>query len=87
MIALHDVPTLATLTKICSKDSQLHCMVNGKCISSSVADKNLTNMGLDVSANQGDNDPTRPRMTRVPTAPFGQLPSELNIETSTRIKK
>lgn len=51
MIALHDVPTLATLTNICSKDSQLHCMVNGKCISSSVADKNLTNVGLDIGAN------------------------------------
>ena len=33
---------------------------------SSIADKNLANVGVD----QGDNDPTRPMRTQVLTAPF-----------------
>ena len=45
-------------------------MVNGRYKSSSVIDKNLANIGLDVGIDQGNNDPTRPRRTRVPTAPF-----------------
>ena len=50
------------------------------CIST-VADKNLTNVGLDVGANQGDDNPTRSGRTRVPTTPFK------DIETSTSIKQ
>ena len=48
-------------------------------ISSSVADKNSANVGLDVGTNQGNiNDPTT-------TWVLIQLPSELSIETSTSI--
>ena len=43
-----------------SEDSGQFKVVNGRCISSSVADKNLTNVRLDVGVNQGDDDLTRP---------------------------
>ena len=52
--------TLATFAKVCSE-------VNGRYVSSSVADKNLTNVGLEVGTNQGDNDPKRTGRTGVPT--------------------
>ena len=45
----------------------------------SVADKNLTNVGLDVNFNLSVNDQTRPGRARVPTAPFQAI---LGIETS-----
>ena len=58
---------LATLV-----DSVHFNLVNGICTSSSVTDKNLATVGLDVGTNQDDNDPTRPLggHARVPTAPF-----------------
>ena len=47
-------------------DSVQFKLVNGRCISSSVADKNLANVRLDhrldVGANQGDNDSTGSRL-------------------------
>ena len=49
-------------------------MVNGRYKSSSVADKNMANVWLDVGVDQGDNDPTRPGRTRVPTIPFKAKP-------------
>ena len=35
-----------------------------------IADKNLTNVGLDIGPNSGDNDPTRHGRAQAPTAPF-----------------
>ena len=62
---------LATLAaKVCSEDSIQFKLVNGRYISSSVADKNLTNVGLDVGTNQGDNDLTRSGRTSLPTDLF-----------------
>ena len=59
--------TLATLV-----DSLHFKLVNGRCTSSSVTDKNLVTVGLDVGTNQDDNNPKRPlgRHARVPIAPF-----------------
>ena len=64
---------LATLAKVCSKDSDQFKLVNGRYISSSIADKNLTNVRLGIGANQGDNDPKRPGRTQVPTTSFRVL--------------
>ena len=61
---------LATPAKVCPEDSGHFKLVNGRCICSSVVDENLTNVGLDAGANQGDNNLTRPGRTQVPTAPF-----------------
>ena len=47
--------TLAALA-----DSVHFKLVNGRYTSSSVADKNFANVGLDVDTNQGDNDTIRP---------------------------
>ena len=59
--------TLATFV-----DSLHFKLVNGRCTSSSVTDKNLATVELDVDTNQDDNDPTRPLggHARVLTAPF-----------------
>ena len=51
--------------KDCLEDYGQFKLVNGKCVSSSITDKNLTNMELNIGANQSDNDtrndPTRPQ--------------------------
>ena len=51
------------------------------CITS-VEDKNLTNMGLDIGTNQGD-----VTQQDLEGHKFQQLPSKLCIETSTGIKQ
>ena len=52
---------LAALAKVCSEDSVSFKLVNERCISSSVADKNLTNLELDIEVPiKVINDPTRP---------------------------
>ena len=50
---------LDTLAKVCSEHSVIFKLGNERCISCSVADKNLTNVGLDIGANGGNNGPTR----------------------------
>ena len=63
---------LATLAKVYSEDFVPFQLVNGRCISSSDADKHLTNGGLDKGTNC-DNDPTRPWRTGILTAPFNAM--------------
>ena len=58
---MHEVDHASYTCK--SLDSVLFKLVNGNCISSSVVDKNLANVWLDVGANQSDNDSTRPGRT------------------------
>ena len=61
---------LATLAKVCSENSVQFKLVKRRYKSSSVADKKLANVGLDVGVDQSDNDPTRPGRTQILTALF-----------------
>ena len=51
------VTYIAAIVKVCSEDSVQCTLGNGRrCTSSSVIEINLTNVGLDLGNNQGDDD-------------------------------